>query len=167
MTDQAHIIYRGKSPAGFGLWRQSHPGKWLFSTPVRGAEWRATPPPNPDDPTSPGDLIRLVDLIEPSQTSVFVERMLTEARVERTREIIELVTNELRDSTLRPHGIAIIIDEQMAKRHPEEVAYAAEHPRPITLPHPGFSDEAWEHVPEKDREAFSAFLVEREMENRA
>jgi len=128
-TDPSMIVYRGQAGAIFGLWRQWSPGRWAFAVPVLGFTWRETEPPVPSDPTSPGNLIRLVDMIEPSQTSVFVERMLVEARVQRTREIVELLTNELHGSTLGVNGTAIIIDQEMAKRHPEEIAWAADHPQ--------------------------------------
>ncbi|MFF2053754.1 hypothetical protein ACFVU2_19275 [Leifsonia sp. NPDC058194] len=49
-------IYRGGSPADFGLWRLNQYGVWLFCVPVAGETWRRADDQDPGD-----DLILLVD----------------------------------------------------------------------------------------------------------
>jgi len=49
-------IYRGGSPAEFGLWRLTASGIWLFSMPVADATWKRAADQNPGD-----KLILLVD----------------------------------------------------------------------------------------------------------
>jgi hypothetical protein len=52
---------------------------------------------------------------------------LTEALTQRTRAIIEYITNELSDD-LSPQGVAVYLDSEFAERFPEEVAWANAHP---------------------------------------
>lgn len=49
-------IYRGGSPAEFGLWRLTDRGVWLFCMPVAGATWKRASDQDPGD-----KLILLVD----------------------------------------------------------------------------------------------------------
>lgn len=49
-------IYRGQSPADFGLWRLNGYGVWLFCVPVAGETWKRAGDQNPGD-----SLILLVD----------------------------------------------------------------------------------------------------------
>lgn len=41
-------IYRGGSPATFGLWRLREDGVWLFSMPVKGSAWVVAEDQSPD-----------------------------------------------------------------------------------------------------------------------
>jgi hypothetical protein len=54
-----------------------------------------------------------------------------------------------------------VTNETTPERDPLEEAIEAADPAFLTirLPHPGVSDEFWALVPEKDREAFSGYLV--------
>lgn len=49
-------IYRGQSPAEYGLWRLREDGVWLFCMPVAGATWKRAGDQDPGD-----KLILLVD----------------------------------------------------------------------------------------------------------
>jgi hypothetical protein len=49
-------IYRGGSPAEYGLWRLRADGVWLFCMPVAGSVWKRAGDQDPGD-----SLIMLVD----------------------------------------------------------------------------------------------------------
>ena len=79
-------IYRGGSPAEFGLWRLRPDGVWLFCMPVEGSVWRRAADQSGDG------LIRLGDA--PADPPAVVDLALTQQPGARVRAIAHGVEAE-------------------------------------------------------------------------